>query len=107
MALAFETRERELRVEASTEALMAAFSLSLAEAEFVQAILVGGWVGTAECPAVRLSIRQAAYTLRKKLEAPYGVRIINNGHGKYAMASSSKQVIARILQKKSVITQES
>ncbi len=51
MALAFEKLERELRVEASTKALVAAFSLSLAEAEFVQAILVG--VGS-EPPSARL-----------------------------------------------------
>ena len=97
--LEFKTVEPKMPVLASEMTLIDAFNLTPMEARFLQALLRGGWIGAEEFPEAAKSMRQVILLMRKQLERPYGITIINNGAGRYAIPPIAKERARRALER--------
>ena len=94
----FVTEEPDISVLADVKTLMQVLKISPMEAKFVQAMLnTKGWIGSAELPDIKYSKRQVIYTLRSKLEEG-GIRILNDGTGKYTIPPGGKMVIKKLIE---------
>ena len=94
----FMTKEPGILVPADEKTLMIVFGLAPIEAKFLRAMLdTTGWIGKAELPDVKYSIRQVIYTLRMKL-ATCRVRVLNDGEGRYGLPPASKELVKRAIE---------
>jgi hypothetical protein len=80
-------------LDVSEKVLMEVFHLSPREAEFMRPLLYYTLPGPEELPNLKYSGRQIIYTLRKKLEAKYRVRIRSYGGGRYGFSQEDKAIL--------------
>lgn len=97
--LQFKTKEPDIPVQADVKTLMRVFALSPMEAKLVHAMINNSWAGPTEIPESRASIRQTIFTMRRKLQGPHGIWILNDGQGRYTLPPSSKMALARALER--------